>query len=52
MIRPSPRKKNMKLSIIIPIYNEQDSIPALYGSIIASLEKATNEFEIIMINDG
>ena len=42
--------KNNKLSIIIPVYNESESIRKLYDEII-SLEFPFN-YEIIFINDG
>jgi len=42
----------MKLSIIIPIYNEQKSINLLYGQIKDVLGKLTIKYEIIAINDG
>lgn len=42
----------MKLSICIPIYNEQDNIPVLYEKLISVLEKIGEDFEIIMVNDG
>ncbi|MFC1884637.1 glycosyltransferase [Thermodesulfobacteriota bacterium] len=42
----------MKLSICIPIYNEQDSIISLYDRLNSVLENLNEEFEIIMVNDG
>jgi glycosyltransferase involved in cell wall biosynthesis len=42
----------MKLSIIIPIHNEEKNIPSLYEGLISSLEMNSMDFEIIMINDG
>ena len=42
----------MKLSICIPVYNEQDSIRVLYGRLISVLENLNEEFEIIVVNDG
>jgi len=42
----------MKLSITIPIYNEQDNILPLYDKLVATLEPIQKEFEIIMVNDG
>ena len=40
----------MKLSIVIPVYNEVDSISRLYQEIIQSVK--INEYEIIFIDDG
>lgn len=48
-------KKTMKeiyLSIIVPVYNEEDSIKPLYNEIIESVEGKYRDFEIIYINDG
>ena len=40
----------MKLSIVIPVYNEVESIERLYLEIVQSLD--TSEYEIIFIDDG
>lgn len=40
------------LSIIIPIYNEQDNIPELYQRLTSNAKKITNNYELIFINDG
>ncbi|CAN2041440.1 Dodecaprenyl-phosphate galacturonate synthase [Candidatus Magnetomoraceae bacterium gMMP-15] len=42
----------MKISIIIPIFNEEDNIELLYEYIIQYLDKADFFFEVIFINDG
>ena len=39
-----------KISVIIPIFNEEESIPTLYKQIISSLNKFN--IEIIFVNDG
>jgi len=40
------------LSVVIPIYNEEDNIDPLYAEIIAAVDGKYKEFEIIFINDG
>lgn len=45
-------KANIELSIIIPIYNEQDSIPELYKRLTETVSKITDNYEFIFINDG
>ncbi len=40
----------MKLSFIIPVYNEQDSLKQLYSEILENLNN--NDYEIIFIDDG
>lgn len=40
------------LSVIVPIYNEEDNIDPLYSEIIAAVNGKFKDFEIIFINDG
>lgn len=40
------------ISIIIPIYNEQEVIPELYERIKNSVSKITSNYELIFVNDG
>ena len=42
----------MKLSIIIPIYNEEESISVLYQELNQVLSNLSFEYEIIAIDDG
>ena len=42
----------MKISVTIPIHNEQENIELLYNDLIPVLELIGSEFEIIMVNDG
>lgn len=44
----------MKISIIAPIYNEQETIQELYSRLINALQKDFTEFmyEIILVDDG
>ncbi|MBU0929976.1 MAG: glycosyltransferase [Nanoarchaeota archaeon] len=41
-----------KLSVIIPAYNEGENIHSDLNKIIESLHKVTDDFEIIIVNDG
>jgi|SRR4051794_36904199 glycosyltransferase involved in cell wall biosynthesis len=41
-----------KISVIIPVYNEEHNISVLTKNIIVSLEKVPVAFEVIFINDG
>ena len=40
----------MKLSFVIPVYNEQDSLKQLYSEIIENIKEY--EYEIIFVDDG
>jgi len=42
----------MKLSIVIPVYNEEENIPKLYEELKAVLEKLPYDYEIIFVDDG
>ncbi|MFA6106364.1 MAG: glycosyltransferase family 2 protein [Patescibacteria group bacterium] len=41
-----------KISIIIPVYNEEESVGELFAEIKAVMEKTALVYEIIFINDG
>jgi glycosyltransferase involved in cell wall biosynthesis len=41
-----------ELSVIIPIYNEEDTIPELYTRIIQAVKHITDSYELIFVNDG
>ncbi len=42
----------MKISITVPIHNEQENIELLYKDMIKTLEPMGADFEIIFVNDG
>lgn len=42
----------MKLSIILPVYNEAKSLPELFGELTLVLGELPHEYEIIAVNDG
>ena len=42
----------MNFSIVVPIYNEEDNISALYRAITAALDGYDTDYEIIMVDDG
>ncbi len=41
-----------KLSIVIPVFNEEESIPILFEKLIAVLDRLPHDFEIIAVDDG
>lgn len=49
------RKKNtqdIQLSVVIPVYNEAESLAALFARLYPALDSLSLSYEIIFINDG
>ena len=44
--------KDVELSIVVPIYNEEENLPILYEKLKSVLDKLGKSYEIIFINDG
>jgi glycosyltransferase involved in cell wall biosynthesis len=42
----------MDLSIIIPLYNEEESLDALYAEVTAAAEGLGCEYELLLVDDG
>ncbi len=42
----------MKLSIVLPVYNEKDNIEPLYKELRGELEALSLSYEVIAVNDG
>ena len=42
----------MKYSVIIPIYNEEDSLLPLYNSLKEVMNKLNGQYEILFVDDG
>ena len=40
------------LSIIVPSYNEQESLPIFYKEITAVIQNMDTDYELLFINDG
>lgn len=41
-----------KVSVVIPVYNEQESLPELINRTTAACESSGKEYEILLIDDG
>jgi undecaprenyl-phosphate 4-deoxy-4-formamido-L-arabinose transferase len=41
-----------KVSVIIPVYNEEAGLPALFARLYAALDALKTSYEIVFINDG
>jgi undecaprenyl-phosphate 4-deoxy-4-formamido-L-arabinose transferase len=42
----------MNLSVVIPVYNEEAGLPALFARLYPALDKLGVEYEVIFVNDG
>ncbi|MHB8844196.1 MAG: glycosyltransferase [Nitrospirota bacterium] len=45
MIRPY-------ISVVIPVYNEQDNLPSLFSRLAAAMDKTGEAWEVLFTNDG
>ncbi len=45
-------KEKVEISVIIPIYNEEEIIPELYKRLLDSISEITADYELIFVNDG
>jgi glycosyltransferase involved in cell wall biosynthesis len=46
------RPAQPKLSVIVPFYNEEDSIGPMHAAIVAAVEPLKIEFEMVFVDDG
>ncbi len=46
------KKDGIELSIVIPIYNEEENLPILYEKLKSVLDNLGKSYEIILVNDG
>ena len=51
-LTPKKEPKAIDVSIIVPIYNEQDSIPLLVSKLFETMDTLNCSYEIIAVNDG
>lgn len=40
------------ISLVIPVFNEEESLKSLYSEVIKNLTKIDKNYEIIFIDDG
>lgn len=51
VLRASPASPP-RISVVVPVYNEEQSIPVLLDALVAVLREVPGGFEIIAVNDG
>src|SRR5437016_10812221 len=40
------------ISVVVPIYNEEENIPAFHAAVSTVMEKTAEDWEIVFVNDG
>jgi glycosyltransferase involved in cell wall biosynthesis len=51
-LAPSDAGPQPDLSVVVPLYNEQDSVLPLHAAIVAALEPLHVRFEMLFVDDG
>jgi dolichol-phosphate mannosyltransferase len=51
-LRAAPEAAPPDLSIVIPVYNEEDNLPHLYARLRATLDQVGMRYEIVFVDDG
>lgn len=41
-----------EISVIIPVYNEEDGLPTLFARLYPALDQLDTPYEVVFINDG
>lgn len=44
--------EKLKISVVVPVYNSEKSLPGLIDRLVQTLSNTNFDFEILMINDG
>ena len=42
----------MKLSVVVPCFNEEDVVPQLYDEVVRETDNVADEWELILVDDG
>jgi undecaprenyl-phosphate 4-deoxy-4-formamido-L-arabinose transferase len=50
--RPRDRAMNPRVSVVIPVYNEEAVLPALFARLYPALDALGGSYEIVFVNDG
>ena len=46
------KNKEVDISVVIPIYNEEQTIPELYDRLYKTVVQISKNYEFIFVNDG
>ena len=49
---PASRSEAIALSVVVPLYNEEDNIAPLCEALLSTLGAQPRSFEVILVNDG
>lgn len=48
----SSQKTDLGISVVVPVYNEEQSLRPLYDGLTAALERVGQSYEIVFVDDG
>ncbi len=51
-LQPAPRPPRPFVSVVVPCYNEEESLPVLHRRLTKVLSSVTDQYEIVLSNDG
>ena len=49
---PANGESSLDVSVVVPLYNEEESLPELVEQLLASLRPSGERFELVLVNDG
>ena len=44
--------KHLDISVVVPVYNEEESVPQLIEQLLSVLRSSGESFELVLVNDG
>ena len=47
-----PRRGPFRLSLVVPIFNEEAALEPFFDRVVATAEHTTSDYEIVCVNDG
>jgi dolichol-phosphate mannosyltransferase len=52
MFASNLNRTRLDISVVVPLYNEQENVRELYRRLVAALEAIDVSFELVLVNDG